>query len=118
MMEWTIESEARLTELRQRELSGTLNKVEEAELAVLMAAIETDEAAQLASSFTRISSEQAFMQSRLRTLQTDNEALASLLNQQERLVADAQKWLIDLEQRHTLIRQSYTRITGETLVQR
>lgn len=117
-MEWTIELEDRLTELRQRELSGILNKVEEAELTELMAALETDEATQLASSFAGISSEQAFMQFKLRALQTDNEALARILNQQERLVADAQKWLIDLEQRHTLIRQSYTRITGETLVQR
>ena len=115
-MKWTKELEERFTELRQRELGGMLNEAEEFELIELMAMLETGEATQFVNVIAHLNAEQAMLRARLQTSQTDNENLAKVLNQQEQLVADARKWLVEFEKRHTMIQQSYTRLTGEVLV--
>ncbi len=86
MLEWTKELEERFTNLRRRELSGTLSAAEEIELTKLIAAIEADESALLAQTIARMHSEQLAMHLRLQALQGDNENLAKVLNQQEQLV--------------------------------
>ena len=116
MLEWTKDLEERFTELRQRELSGTLNAIEEIELTNLIYSIEGDESVQLTKVIIGMSSEQTAMRLRLQSLQVDNENLAKVLNQQELLVSDARKWLEEFEKRHHIIQQSYMRLTGETLV--
>lgn len=116
MLEWTKAIEERFTNLRRRELSGTLSAAEEIELAKLIAAIEADESTLLVQTVERMSSEQLAMRLRLQALQNDNENLAKVLNQQEQLVADARRWLAEFERRHNLIQQSYTQLTGEILV--
>ncbi|MGE0825234.1 MAG: hypothetical protein AB7G75_16460 [Candidatus Binatia bacterium] len=107
--------QSRFDQLRTSELAGTLSTQEEAELAQLTAMLESEETQRLAPTFARLRIEHAVLQEKLQTLQTDNEELAKLLHQQEQLVADARRWLTQFEQRHLLIRQAYTKITGETL---
>jgi septal ring factor EnvC (AmiA/AmiB activator) len=114
-MNWTTEQQALFDELRARELAGTLTTEEQARLAELTAILEAEEARYLAPVTARMRAEQAALREQLETLQTENEALARLLNQQEQLVADARHWLAQFEQRHSQIQQAYTRLTGEVL---
>jgi hypothetical protein len=114
-MNWNAQMQARFDQLRASELAGALTAEEEAELAKLVAMLESEEAQRLAPTFARVRTEQAVLQEKLKTLQTGNEELAKLLHQQEQLVADAQRWLAQFEQRHFLIQQAYTKITGEAL---
>ena len=115
-MIWHSEKQARLDWLRKSELAGTLTAGEQTELNELVAALEVDEAARLAPVAARLREEQEALRGRLRALQAENEELARLLNQLELLAADARGWLAQFEQRHTLIRETYARLTGEVLV--
>lgn len=114
-MNWNAKMQTRLDQLRAGELAGTLTAEEEAELTKLGEILEMDEAQRFAPAFTRLRTEQAALREKLKALQTGNEELAKLLHQQEQLVADAHRWLTQFEQRHLLIQQAYTRITGEAL---
>jgi hypothetical protein len=114
-MNWNAEMQARLDQLRASELAGALAAEEEAELTKLIEMLEAEEAQRLAPAFIRLHAEQATLREKLRALQTGNEELAKLLHQQEQLVADAHRWLAQFEQRHFLIQQAYTKITGEAL---
>ena len=115
-MTWTTEQQARLDEFRARELAGTLAADEQAQLAETIQALEAQEARTLAPVTVRMRAEQAALRERLNALQTENEALARLLNQQEQLVADAHQWLAQFERRHSQIQQTYIRLTGEALI--
>ncbi len=115
-MNWTDKQQTWLDELRARKLAGTLTGEEQARLAELIALLEAEEARYLAPVAARMRAEQAALREQLETLQTGNEALARLLNQQEQLVADARHWLAQFERRHRQIQQAYTRLTGEALV--
>lgn len=88
-MEWNAEKQARLTELRRRELAGRLTEVEKEELAAAMAKIEQEESRYLAPTIEKMRAEQAILEERLQNLHTDNEALAKLLNQQEQIIVEA-----------------------------
>lgn len=114
-MNWTDKQQTLFDELRARELTGTLTTEEQTQLAELMAMLEAEEARYLAPVAARMRAEQAALREQLETLQTDNESLARLLNQQEQLVADARHWLAQFERRHMQIQQDYTRLTGEVL---
>jgi hypothetical protein len=114
-MNWTAEQQASFDELRARELAGTLTTKERARLAELTTMLEAEEARYLMPVTAQMRTEQAALRERLEMLQTENEALARLLNQQEQLVADARHWLAQFEQRHSQIQQAYTRLTGEVL---
>ena len=114
-MKWTAEQQTLFDQLRARELAGTLTTEEQVRLAELIAMLEAEEARYLAPVAARMCAEQAALHEQLETLQTENEALARLLNQQEQLVADARHWLAQFEQRHLQIQQAYTRLTGEAL---
>lgn len=115
-MNWNAEMQSRFDQLRASELAGTLTAEEEAELTKLIESLEAEEARQLAPVLTRRSAEQTALREKLLALQADNEDLAKLLHQQEQLVADTRRWLTQFEQRHLLIQQTYTRITGDTLL--
>ena len=114
-MTWTAEQQARLDELRTRELAGILTTDEQTLLDEMIKALEAQEARDLAPATARLRAEQAALRERLNALETENEALARLLNQQEQLVADARQWLDQFERRHSHIQQTYTRLTGEAL---
>jgi len=114
-MNWTTEQQALFDALRVRELDGTLTVAEQAQLNELTVLLEAEEAHYLAPVIARVRADQAVLRERLEALQTENEALARLLNQQEQLVADARQWLAQFEQRHLRIQQAYTRLTGEVL---
>ena len=114
-MNWTDEQQALFDELRARELTGTLTPEDQVRLAELIQVLEAEEARYLAPVAARMRAEQSALRKQLETLQTENEALARLLNQQEQLVADARHWLAQFERRHIQIQQSYTRLTGEVL---
>ena len=116
MMRWDTKMQARFDELRKGELAGTLTAQAEAELAQLVTFLETDEKDRLAPALDQLRSEQVTLRTRLQELQSKNEALAQLFSQQEQLVVDARQWLAQFEQRHRLIRQSYSRLTGEVLL--
>ena len=115
-MNWNEEIEARLGELRLSELAGQLSEDESAELSALISDIEADETKQLEQTFVQISAEQEALQKKLRKLQQDNSDLAKLLAQQEQLIVDTRKWLAEFERRHIMIRQSYTQLTGDSVV--
>ncbi len=114
-MEWTMEQQKQLDELRARQMSGTLTADEQARLSELTRLLEADEARYLAPVVDQIRVQQTALRERLQSLQTENEALARLLNQQEQLVVDARQWLKQFEQRHQQIQQTYTRLTGQVL---
>lgn len=114
-MNWSAEQQALFDELRTGELAGTLTTEEQTRLAELMTMLEAEEARYLAPVAARMRAEQAALREQLETLQTENEAQARLLNQQEQLVADARHWLAQFERRHIQIQQAYTRLTGEVL---
>lgn len=114
-MNWTAEQQALFDALRVRDLSGMLTAEEQDQLSELTALLEAEEAQYLVPVIARVRADQAVLRERLETLQTENEALARLFNQQEQLVADARQWLAQFEQRHLRIQQAYTRLTGEVL---
>jgi predicted nuclease with TOPRIM domain len=114
-MKWTAEQQTLFDELRARKLAGTLTTEEQARLDELTQMLEAEETRYLAPAVAQMRAEQTVLREQLETLQTDNEALARLLNQQEQLVADARHWLAQFEQRHSQIQQAYTRLTGEVL---
>lgn len=114
-MPWNAEKQTQFDALRARERAGPLTAQEAAALAELVATLEVDEARRYASAVDRMRAEQAALREQLGKVQTENEALAKLLNQQEQLVTDARRWLAQFEQRHRLIQQAYTHLTGEVL---
>ncbi|MBI3913912.1 MAG: hypothetical protein HY327_06970 [Chloroflexi bacterium] len=115
-MNWNVEMQSRFDQLRAAELAGRLTPREESELTKLVAILEADEAHHLAPAITQMRAEQTALREQLHALQSENEELAKLLSQQEQLVADARRWLTQFQQRHLLILQAYTRLTGEVLV--
>jgi predicted nuclease with TOPRIM domain len=115
-MNWNAEMQSRLDQLRANELTGTSTAEEKVELAKLIEILEAEEARQLAPALTRLRVEQAALREKLLALQANNEDLAKLLHQQEQLVVDTRRWLTQFDQRHRLIQQTYTRITGDTLL--
>jgi predicted nuclease with TOPRIM domain len=80
-------------------------------MAMLTQAADED----LLPALTRLQREQTALETRLRQRQQENEELAKLLHQQEQLTAESRQWLRDFDRRHTLIREAYTRLTGEAL---
>jgi hypothetical protein len=114
-MDWTAEQQALFDDLRARELTGVLTSAEQAQLKELFTLLEAEEARYLSPVIAQMRANQTMLCERSEALQTENEALARLLNQQEQLVADARHWLAQFEQRHLRIQQAYTRLTGEVL---
>lgn len=114
-MSWTMDSQARLDGLRDKELTGTLTEPEQVELAALMAQIEAEEAQLLAPAVARLRTEAGELEQELSTLQGKNEELARLLAQQQNLAADARRFLAEFEQRRTSILDALARFAGGPL---
>ena len=110
-MTWATDQQNRFDALRRRALTADLTPAEQAELDALQAQLEGD----WRPNMEAMRAEQADLRERLTRVQAENEALAQLLNQQEQLVAEASQWLARFEARHQALRQTYTRLTGETL---
>lgn len=115
-MNWNEELEERLLHLRLRELEGTLTPDEKDELDRLMQFLEEQETEELASAFTHLQAEQVRLQEKLTTQQAENESLHRIYQEQTLLIKDARQWLVKFEKRHRQILQSYTQLTGRTLV--
>jgi predicted nuclease with TOPRIM domain len=114
-MAWDNDKQYRFDHLRLNELAGNITDQERVELSELTAEIESAEAGSLAPAFDRMREQRVAFTEQVQRMQTENEALAVLLGQQEQLVTDARYWLAQLEQRHTIIQQTYKRLTGEAL---
>ena len=114
-MDWTTEQQTRFDALRTRELAGTLTDQEQLELDEFVAQLEAEEERYLAPAIAQMRAEQVALRTQLESLQTENEALGRLLAQQEQLAADTRHWLVQFEQRHLQIKQTYTRLTGSVL---
>jgi hypothetical protein len=112
-MEWNSKAEKRLTELRLKELSGTLTSNEQTELDEMITALDLEESNTLAENTSRWLKEESLIRAKLQVLQDDNEDLARLLAQQEKLAADARHWRKEFEYRHESIQDSYRRLVGE-----
>jgi hypothetical protein len=112
---WTPEIEERFTELRLRQLSGNLTEAEQEELAEMRAVIELIESEITVSALKRLESEQAAMQKVVDDLQVENHELVQLLNQQALLIADTKRWLKEFEQRYSSIRNSFSRLTRQSV---
>lgn len=115
LMEWNETTQSRFDELRMRELAETITPSEQAELAQLVTAIETEEAEFLAPAFEKMQATQRELQEKLALKQREAEELARLLQQQEQLISDAQSWIKEFEARHGQIQRSYKQLTGEIL---
>lgn len=112
-MKWTEEVQLRFNDLRQKELAGTLNTQEKDELAELFAVIEADEKQYLASAIIQLREEDALMQAQTEKRHQENMELARIVSQQEQLIADAQRWIAEFEQRHLSIQQSFAQLTSK-----
>ncbi|MCP5101168.1 MAG: hypothetical protein GY943_36945 [Chloroflexi bacterium] len=64
---------------------------------------------------SKLLSNQTILQTRLNESQSNNEAIANLLSQQEQLAIEARQWLLEFSRKHQRIQQAYTQITGEAL---
>jgi hypothetical protein len=114
-MSWTAEQQELFDALRARELFGGLTPAEQGRLQALYACLEAEEALYLSPTIAQMKTDQTVLRERLESVQTENEALGRLVNQQEQLVADARRWLAQFEKRHRRIQRAYTRLTGEAL---
>ena len=114
-MNWNVKKQARLDELRQRETAGTLTTSEQQELDTLMATLTQAADDALLPAIARLQKEQAELEARLQQRQHENEELAQLLHQQEQLTTESRQWLRDFDRRQAQIRETYSRLTGETL---
>lgn len=112
---WTPEIEQRFTELRLRQLSGNLTEAELKELTQIQALVEDVEAETTELALKKLESEQAVLQKALADHQVENNELVQLFNQQALLIADTQRWLKDFEQRYSVIENSFTRLTKQSL---
>lgn len=112
-MKWTEEVATRFSELRQKELAGTLSTEEKGELATLFAVLEADEKQYLAGAMTRLREEDALIQAQIEKRQQENMELAHIISQQEQLIADAQRWIAEFERRHLSIQQSFAQLTSK-----
>ncbi len=115
-MNWNEDLEERLLKLRLSEMDGSLTPDEKDELNRLMQFLEKDEAQQLAPAFAHLQAEQIRLQKELSVQQAENESLHQLYREQTSLIKDARQWLAKFEKRHRQILQSYTQLTGRTLV--
>lgn len=115
-MNWNEELEERLLHLRLLELEGTLAPDEKDELERLMHSLEEEEIQQLAPAFAHLEAEQARLQKELTAQQAENKSLHRIYQEQTLLIKDARQWLAKFEKRHRRILQSYTQLTGRTLV--
>ncbi|MCP4424321.1 MAG: hypothetical protein GY803_07520 [Chloroflexi bacterium] len=114
-MDWNDEQQSRFDDLRQRELAGTLDNAERQELDVLMTMLTEAADEALLPAVAKLQREQEILELRLRQRQDDNEELAKLLHQQEKLTAESRQWLHDFDRRHAYIHKTYTQLTGEVL---
>ncbi len=93
-MKWNAESQRRFDELRRAELNEALTEDEQAELAALVDILGQDEVRALAPAVAQIQVEQRLLESQIEAAAKENAELAKLLNQQQQLVADARRWLV------------------------
>ncbi len=114
-MDWNAETQTRFDQLRMKEITSTLTEREQSTLDALSARVETSEDRYLVPAIELIRQEQDMLLERLSQVQTENELLAKLLAQQEKLAADARRWLAQFDRRHRSIVQTYTHLTGEAL---
>jgi hypothetical protein len=92
-MGWTREKQARLDLLRERELTAALPSGEQGELGSLVLEIEAEEAATLAPAMAQQRQEIGALQRQIQAVEAENEELAKLLAQQERLATDVRRLL-------------------------
>ena len=114
-MDWNDEQQSRFDDLRQRELAGTLNSADRQELAALTAILTEAADEALLPAIAKLQHEQEILESRLQQRQYENEELAKLLHQQEKLTTESRQWLRDFDRRHAHIHKTYTQLTGEVL---
>ncbi len=112
---WTPQIEQRFTELRLLKLSGNITEAELTELAQIQAMVEVIEAETIEPVLKKLESEQAALQKTLGNHQLENNELVQLLNQQALLIADTKRWLKEFEQRYSVIQNSFTRLTKQSL---
>lgn len=115
-MDWNDEQQSRFDDLREHELAGTLNSAERQELDTLTALLIDAADDALLPAITKLQHEQDVLNLRLQQRQHDNEELAKLLHQQEKLTTESREWLRDFDRRHASIHKAYTQLTGEVLV--
>jgi hypothetical protein len=111
-MGWTREKQVRLDLLREKELASPLPSAEQDELGGLFAEIEAEEAAILAVATARQRAEIRAIQERTQAVEAQNEELAKLLAQQERLAADVRRLLADFDRRSASIQEGVARLTA------
>ncbi len=90
-MEWNDKKQARLDALQTAELAGTLDEAGKTELATLIEAVEAEERERLAPALAQMRAEQTALWRKVKESQTANDQLATLVAQQEQLLADARR---------------------------
>jgi hypothetical protein len=110
-MSWTPEQQQRLDLLRRQELTSPLDDAEQAELATLLSALEADEARYLEPALARMRQDATRAESALAATHAQNEALATLAQQQAQLLADARAWLATFDARRVTLQKRYASLT-------
>lgn len=98
-LSWTPEQEQRFTDLRLLQLERPLVADEQKELDTFWKAIQNIDTT--ASAFYQLEENSNKSQHVLTDLESDNQALVELFNQQASLIKDTKRWLVDFEQRYS-----------------
>ena len=113
--EATAQLDERFNALRHKALAGGLSSAEQTELSQMRERRTQQSDASLDAVVTRLTNTQTALRQELSQRQAESEALAHLLLQQEQLIADANAWISEFDERTNRIHQTYTRLTGQPL---
>jgi transcription-repair coupling factor (superfamily II helicase) len=113
---WDETKQKRWNELNERQQQGCLGDEEQAELDRLAADLERAEWAALQPALQRRHHEQEQLKRECDTTRSENAALATLAERQQKLLVRARTQMEQLLAEHEALKEDYQRVTGEELV--
>jgi hypothetical protein len=114
-MRWSNDKAARFQELRDQEARGALSPAARAELEALLADLDADEADALGPATQRVRSEAEAMAKETEMVEAKARELLRIVEEEERLLADARSTLERLRQRSAALAEDYFRVMGHEL---
>ena len=115
---WNDEKQRRFDALRIKEAQGALSDAEAQKLQEFFAELEAEEAETLRKSMEQMDARLDFLRAEKERVEAKNERLASIVIEQEQLLADARDYLTHLRRRQGTLRTEYRKATGQKLVTR
>jgi hypothetical protein len=99
-MQWNDATQDQFNKLRVKKFAQQLDATEQTELASMLTHLEQQSQGYLSPLIASLEQENSIMLHKLNESRQQNSTLVQLIDQQERLVADARHWLTDFERRH------------------